>query len=233
MAKHYAISDLHGCYNIYEQVCAILEPDDIVYFLGDACDRGYNNWQLVKDIYNNPQWFYLKGNHEDLLVKAYKYGETTLWYYNGGYKTCEEIAASNDDINKWIEKLNGLPLMVIYQNTREEQILLSHSGFTLNRPYSDYIWDRSHIIEETWRGDWSTFMIHGHTPIPIMVDDLNKKQHTKTLKPDNPCAYVYCHGHKINIDNGVFYTGYTVLYDLDEHTVTLLYDENIKRGNDE
>ncbi len=44
--KHYAISDLHGCYNIYEQVCAILEPDDIVYFLGDACDRGYNNVQV-------------------------------------------------------------------------------------------------------------------------------------------------------------------------------------------
>ena len=30
MAKHYAIADIHGMYNIYEQVCEMLNPDDII-----------------------------------------------------------------------------------------------------------------------------------------------------------------------------------------------------------
>jgi hypothetical protein len=38
MAKHYAIAYIHGMYSIYEQVCDMLAPDDIVYFLGDTGD---------------------------------------------------------------------------------------------------------------------------------------------------------------------------------------------------
>ena len=70
MSKHYAISDLHGCYNIYEQVCAMLKPDDIVYFLGDAGDRGYAGWTLIKAICNNPQWVYIKGNHDEFAANS-------------------------------------------------------------------------------------------------------------------------------------------------------------------
>ena len=52
MGKHYAISDIHGMYNIYEQVCSMLQSKDVVYFLGDAGDRGYAGFKCIKAIYN-------------------------------------------------------------------------------------------------------------------------------------------------------------------------------------
>ena len=66
----YAVSDLHGMYSLYEKICAKLNPEDKVIFLGDAGDRGPNGWKLIRVILDNSQWIYLKGNHEDMLIKA-------------------------------------------------------------------------------------------------------------------------------------------------------------------
>ena len=41
----YACSDIHGYYQIYEKIKSILKPDDCVYFLGDANDRGPDSWK--------------------------------------------------------------------------------------------------------------------------------------------------------------------------------------------
>ena len=41
----FALSDIHGHYEIYEKVKAMLKPEDIVYFLGDAGDRGPDSWK--------------------------------------------------------------------------------------------------------------------------------------------------------------------------------------------
>ena len=41
-----------------------------------------------------------------------------------------------------------------------------------------------------------------------------------------PMAEEYANGHKICIDNGVFYTGFTVLYDLDEMKAIQIFDRN-------
>ena len=35
MGHVYAISDLHGCWYNFEEILKILQPDDIVYCLGD------------------------------------------------------------------------------------------------------------------------------------------------------------------------------------------------------
>ena len=67
----YALGDLHGHYEIYEKVKAMLKPEDTVYFLGDAGDRGPDSWKCIKAIYDDPQFIYIKGNHEDMLVKAF------------------------------------------------------------------------------------------------------------------------------------------------------------------
>lgn len=36
----YALSDLHGYLDLYKQIKEFLKPEDKVYFLGDAGDRG-------------------------------------------------------------------------------------------------------------------------------------------------------------------------------------------------
>ena len=43
----YACSDLHGRYDLAEQVIAHLNPSDTLYFLGDAIDRGPSSWDAL------------------------------------------------------------------------------------------------------------------------------------------------------------------------------------------
>ena len=66
----YACSDLHGMMPLYKQIKNFLSPNDKVYYLGDAGDRGPNSWELIKTILADDQFVYIKGNHEDMLVKA-------------------------------------------------------------------------------------------------------------------------------------------------------------------
>lgn len=100
----YAISDLHGRYDLYEKVCEYLKPDDIVYFLGDACDRGPEGWKLLKAIYNNPQWNYLMGNHEHMLKEAMKeYRGIENFYYESPIELCL-YNGGLETLNGWIEE---------------------------------------------------------------------------------------------------------------------------------
>ena len=70
MNKIYVCSDLHGCFDLYEQINNFILPDDTVIFLGDAIDRGPYSYETMEAIRTNPQWIYLKGNHEAMLEDA-------------------------------------------------------------------------------------------------------------------------------------------------------------------
>lgn len=235
MPKHYAIADIHGIYDIYEQVCDMLQPDDVVYFLGDAGDRGYANFKCIKAIYNNPQWVYLKGNHEDMMVKALRQKQAVvngymydtplyIWFNNGGDATFDEWIADGRD-ERWIARLDNLPLTAEYTNEKGIIFHMSHAGYTCGRKNEiwgeELLWSRSHF-HSSWDEDVypNDICIHGHTPIPYLIDRLGESKSKK-----GPEAKEYCNGHKIDIDNGVFYTNQTVLYDLDEMKAIPLYSK--------
>lgn len=67
---YWACSDMHGYYSFYKGIKDIIGPEDIVICLGDCGDRGPRSWNLIKAVLNDPQFIYLKGNHEDMLAKA-------------------------------------------------------------------------------------------------------------------------------------------------------------------
>ena len=63
---HWAISDIHGCYDEYR---ALLEkihfsPDDTLFFLGDAVDRGPEPMKVVLDLAGRENVLALLGNHD-------------------------------------------------------------------------------------------------------------------------------------------------------------------------
>lgn len=50
----YAVSDLHGRFDLYKQICDFLKPEDEVICLGDCGDRGPQSWETITAVYENP-----------------------------------------------------------------------------------------------------------------------------------------------------------------------------------
>ena len=227
MGRTFACSDLHGIWSLYEQMNKFIRPGDKVIFLGDAADRGPDGWRIIRSIAANPQWTFLKGNHEDMLAKAiseFCYEEfdqenTELLFWNGGEKTFHDWIEDGAHAD-WIHWLNKLPVQMSYINKDGVNLELSHAGFTPRehlKPITEYelLWDRKHI-HVGWNKDWfeNTIVVHGHTPI----------HHIFPSKPHEPGALWYANNQKVCIDNGSFATGFGCLFDLDT------FDEHIFRA---
>ena len=194
----------------------LLKPEDIVYFLGDAGDRGPDGWKLIKAIYDDDQFIYLKGNHEDMLVDAAREYlrnpdcESDEYYRlkrNGGAKTLEAWWLDGAD-EKWVKKLDALPLTAEYKNKDGIYILMSHAGYT---PWSDpddpkavlipsdfeLLWNRDHFYDDEY-DEWleNCIVLHGHTSIPSLADKLC--DHREDIPRG---AYWYDERRKCCIDN--------------------------------
>ena len=154
----YAVSDLHGMLELYQQVKEFLKPEDKVYCLGDCGDRGPHSWETIKAVLVDDQFFYLKGNHEDMLVRTMRdylgldHDSSTerLLRSNGGGKTLEGWCAETQEAKeKYYQILSLLPQKVTYTNHFGVEVHLSHAGFSpdIEEKWRDYIWDRDHFYE--------------------------------------------------------------------------------------
>ena len=217
----YAVSDLHGCKNFYEQIKKYIKPEDTVYFLGDAGEGGMHSWETIKAIASDPQFIYMKGNHEDMLMRAmmeYQKGycgsDFALLSRNGGASTYESWIADGA-VEGWISWIRKLPTHMEYTRPDGKIVLLSHAGYTpdacMNIPEDrDLIWDRYHFYEGWYYEHEDVYVVHGHTPIPLMDEDVYDGG-------DNTLAgaFKYCEGHKYCIDSGAVFTGVCTLFNLD------------------
>lgn len=237
MGGTYVVSDLHGQIELYKAICNSLSADDKVICLGDCGDRGPAGWETIKAVYENPNWTYLMGNHEHLLIYAmhealvfmgkqqedsdfaeYTEDAIPLLYYNGGKETFHSWMKEGADPT-WFSCLSSLPYFTSVVTEDGTTVLLSHAGFT---PYRDItqiknfnlVWDRKHINDK-YSNDWQDVIIlHGHTPCKY----INKK-----WQPEDGAIY-YANDRKICIDMASFATNTTCLFDIntfDEHIIQL------------
>lgn len=236
----YASSDWHGQGELGMAILDWLKPDDKLYFLGDAADRGPDGIKLMMALLKDKRVTYLKGNHEQFMINSLLKGEDNwLWMVNGGLATEEVYAQLNYEDATWlIHKLDKLPLTAEVR-TQKGLILMEHAGRTVG--VSDYrhdpLWDRDHFYE-AWSDDpkdKDTYMVHGHTPVQYLIFetgfiDLDPEK-AKELKQsiveeaeayygDSPYVWrpdivKYCGGHKIDIDLGAFQSGRIAVLDLD------------------
>ncbi len=228
----YATTDWHGIYTLYEKTLEFIQPDDKVIYLGDANDRGSDGWKLIKAIYENPQFEYIKGNHENMLIAAMKqylkkkkitYSSVFIdLFVNGGQQTFQDWIDDGTD-PEWIDKLEFLSLHKEYLNKQKQIVLLSHAGYTpwvaednpnilLIPSLKDLLWDRTHFYD-----DWNQeeclkngVIVHGHTTIAKLLQLLNIK-----VKETPIGAYWYDENHKVCIDNCYEYSGKACLLNLD------------------
>lgn len=228
MGKHYALSDLHGCYDYLSEIKSHITREDTVFFLGDAADRGSQGWDCIKSIRYNPNFIYLCGNHEDMLRKAMiEYfdrdsdltnASTDLLMYNGGMSTFNEWIEEGAK-HEWISFLESLPLNHIYINTSGKQIILTHAGYTPTEVITHFplrkslLWSREHF-HDNWKAAENTYIVHGHTPTPNLARCICTEDYDEERDFEFGALH-YCDGHKICIDNGTVWTGNCTLFDLD------------------
>lgn len=242
---NYAISDLHGRMDLWNQIKNFIKEDDKIYFLGDAIDRGPDGWELMKDLLSDKRVVYFWGNHEDMILHAiddiiqrnihpencYPSSAMALWYYhNGGYTTYNQMI-QDPDWKDWIEILqkNATYSYDIYYHDKPN-LHLCHAGYSVYDPYSrpeetyDLFWDRTHIVDLQWN-KMDGIMIHGHTPIPSLFKKLKQFDNIYDNLTLEPGALWYAGDHKICIDNGSFATGITCLLNLDDWTENIFTAE--------
>lgn len=234
MGNTYCCSDLHGMYDLYRQINEFILPEDKVICLGDCGDRGPRGWRIITEVINNPQWEYLKGNHEDMLAKAiltydfndYGYSaEYELLMYNGGSPTYRSWEQSTCWDKSWGKRLKDLPYRKIYTNPEGKIIHLSHAGYNPSplKPLTEKLclWDRNHInYSVPWRGKENEYVVHGHTPQVLA--------HKGRTHPELLTSERYAEGHKINLDCASWYTGAAILFNLDTFEEHLFLTEPLK-----
>lgn len=225
----YACADLHGRGDLWDKIKNFLKPEDTLYFLGDAADRGPDGWKIIKEMLADPRVVYIKGNHEDLLVKAiyslHELDGNTFtrafqnWELNGGRITYNNILKDKEtNIIDIIEQLDKLPLAKEYYS-KNYKFFLSHAGCTDPKDASDLLWDRSHFYDIAFITPLpGLIIVHGHTPANYLKRELEYYEQVNGIKQyqtEHNGALWYAFGTKIDLDCASAKSGYTVLLNLD------------------
>lgn len=218
----YACSDLHGNWELWTGIKKFLKPDDTLYYLGDATDRGPDGWAILKEMLNDSRINYIAGNHDIMLANRignpYNYDIASLHHSNGGQSTWLD-AEEDPDAQNIKNKIRFLPLYAIYENVDGLKIFMSHSGSTHIDNRDDLLWDRSEYITDKNYTDYDV-IVHGHTTIPHLIEDLEEVHKFYFGGEEFKCpeweggAYWY-HGFRCDIDCCTIVTHQTVLLNLD------------------
>jgi len=220
----YVISDIHGCLKTFKQLLKLIDfnKKDTLYLLGDYIDRGPNSkgvidfiWELINDGFTVKC---LIGNHEQMLLKAYRDPEKlNHWIRNGGDITLnsfsvKEVSEIPRNYIDWLKTLHFYTIIDHY--------ILVHAGlnFKINQPLDDkysMLWIRNwhDQINEDWLGD--NMIVHGHTT--------QTKQEIESYLSQKKCSV-------IDIDGGCVFShiedkGYLCAFDLNNQK--LHFQKNI------
>lgn len=240
---NYAVTDLHGMKDLWLQIKNYCKPDDKIYFLGDAADRGPDGVEIILDLLKDERVTYLKGNHEDMLVMVIKqvlnrdFRNLSWWQDNGGAVTCLDVLSLKlEEQKELLEKLDNLPDHMVISNAKGQNIFLSHAGTALDYDNYElyfikgepYLWDRRHF-RKPWPksesySNW--YIVHGHTPCQILSKELNEIEqfYDKVINyPENEIIS-YADGHKFDLDLASFASNRIALFNLDELKVEKYFE---------
>lgn len=224
-------TDLHGNYDLWEQIKNFLKEDDTLIFLGDAIDRGSRGFEIFIEMLEHPQVVYLRGNHEEMMYEAFhelgpSRGEVLQHWTkkgNGGQNTLNNIKQLKLDFETKMEYINTITKLSCYaeyENEKGIKFILCHAGYTPGEFYEKkddwqkeqyMLWSRDH-----WKVPWpkdpefdNVVIVHGHTPILLM------KQLDGAPQGDGYSPFWYENNHKLNLDAATAKTGIAFLFNLD------------------
>jgi serine/threonine protein phosphatase 1 len=172
MNRLIAISDIHGCFDPFYELCIRqidLKKSDKLILLGDYIDRGANSKEVIDFIIDLDKKGFditpLSGNHEALLLDAYRdYEMMPLWKMNGGLTTLDSF--NIPDVREFESRYIDFFLNLKYFEA-VDNFFFVHGGFNDHAadPFSDIygmIWEcRTQYDNPVFAGKT---IIHGHRP---------------------------------------------------------------------
>jgi serine/threonine protein phosphatase 1 len=189
----YAISDIHGCADLLQQIFTVIDRDlatigsrrAIHVFLGDYIDRGPNSnltIDLLIDRARKHESVFLKGNHEALLFDVLKNpSQLEEWRHYGGLQTLTSYGlrpSLNPDAAEQTELINQLALIIpphqrrFFSGLRLRFVcgdfFFVHAGIRPGVPLAkqqeqDLLWIREEFL--ACEEHFGKYVIHGHTPV--------------------------------------------------------------------
>ena len=174
-----AIGDIHGCIDELNELLRQLRPkrEDTLVFLGDYIDRGSHSKEVVEkllELETQTNCIFLKGNHEQMLLKCLKTkSETDVcnWMINGGAETFD----SYGDIVEML-KMHGEFFKSLIPYYLTDKYLFVHAGINPEKPLDkqtedDLLWIRDEFLEK--KHNLKQKIIFGHTAFykPFVAED--------------------------------------------------------------
>lgn len=217
-----AISDIHGRLDEFRLLLKRARynfQEDRLVLLGDYVDRGMKSRHVLNYIMqlqgDNPHIFPLRGNHDQMMIDAFRKNEDSICLNNGGLVTLQSYVGLDffdpDDPFNWdryteakkffrnhfmhhIEYLENLPYYFEWDNH-----IFVHAGINpfyeewRRQPVDDFLWIRDIFYNNTTGLD--QVVVFGHTPTQHLH---NSKDNDIWFDPK---------GDKIGIDGACAYRG--------------------------
>lgn len=237
----YVFSDLHGNMEVYKKIKELI-GDNFAIFLGDACDRNEDGYAIIKDLLPCSNVVYLKGNHEDLFVKAAKAyinmcneaGVSTrdmieeyrwntyrlmmedmdlcLYAQNGGMPT----------FNDWL--IDGCPMDIIDKLENLSIAYQAEIGYGDGRPTKIFDMCHAGVPMSLWDTEEEDAFLWDRTHFDELWNPDSEETHI-LIHGHTPVEYIsnytehfdgspIAYNNKIDIDTGGFYTDNYYVYEL-------------------
>ncbi|ANI76880.1 metallophosphoesterase [Sphingobium sp. EP60837] len=195
----YAVGDIHGRLDLFDQLLELIERDDArrhplpchLILLGDLVDRGPHSAQMVERAMAlqdaTEKVHFIKGNHEEVFVSAARGSSQYAGYCRriGGVQTLAsyglDVGSSermtDEDVASWM--LNHVPRSHVDFLDRFEDMLTMgdylfvHAGIRPGLPLQAQTAADLHWIRSEFlnhRGDHGYVVVHGHS-ITTKVDE--------------------------------------------------------------
>ena len=189
----YAISDIHGCAHLLEQMLRVIDADvarsrpyrAIEVFMGDYIDRGPDSRSTIDLLIRRAKRgnaVFLKGNHEAFLAEVFRApSRLPDWLQVGGLQTLMSYGLSpthNPPDEEQHELVRELAAAMPAQH-REffsrlrltftcGDFFFVHAGVRPDTPLSeqretDLLWIRDEFLQS--KKNFGKYVVHGHTPV--------------------------------------------------------------------
>ena len=212
----YAVGDIHGRVDLLARLQGMIEVDAaplppgvrrLIVYLGDYIDRGPESEAVIERLIAGPppgfEAVYLKGNHDDMLLRYLNDGALAeTWMMNGGMEALESYGievprplpppAWHDGGRQALARALPAAHLDFFRGLKllhsEGDYLFVHAGVrpevALDRQQDvDLMWIRHDFLESG--EDFGKVVVHGHSI---------------TLDVEFP-------GNRIGIDTGAYHTG--------------------------